>query len=295
MPRQLYGVPEPLLIEAQGAATAKNSKVHTSGDILLDHDTLGYGGVIAAMDVWLSISGNADKKFPKLRQGQSYLGGWGSPFCSIISAVWDDSNLQPTGIARDRWDNSKGAEPEDYSIVLSKSESETDSAEWDTKLTITDTMTVGLEASLPGVGKASASNSISVGLEVGHSWSTSRTITVGSSDTTGTTLQPGEAELVLLSALKGSLALIVTMQTRWEGTFEYQFENGKWQTMDLETLQVQGLARPFDKGGIHNGIITLKLNFGTITEQDISTIKVTDTSETGWRTAELDILKSRFG
>ena len=294
MQRNRFESPQPLLIEVAGGSNVANSHVHTSGDVLLSHDTLGYGGIIAAMDVWLAAHDHTNVPFPQLKQGQSYLGGWGSPFCTIISAKINDSKLKPVGLDRRRWDNSKGTNSQYFEVKLSKNVSETDSVNWSTQLSISDTISVGMEASLPGIGKGSSSNSLTVGLQVGKSWSHSRTVEAGTEDTTSATLKAGEAELVLLSALEGPLSIDVVMQTRWEGTFEYKFINGNWQTMDLATLQERGLARPLDKGGIHNGLINMTIELGTVSEQDITTIGVTDTSEEGWDKAEAEILKQRY-
>ena len=235
--------------------------------------TLGAGGIVAAMDGYLA----SRKTFGSYRWRYDPNAGPPKGIAQVIKSVVS-FNLKPAAFQQHLWDNLDASGPVEFSAQLERDTTIERSLTWETKLSISDAFTASCELAGGGI-KAGASNTVTVSAEVGKTTSSSTTLHIGADDAVTATLQAGQADLVVLTALSGSIDVATTIQTGWSGHWLWQYEGGQWQTMNAQTLEDHGLARPLDPHGTHSGIVTMTASFGAAGRVDQKVESLPDTSQ----------------
>lgn len=237
--------------------------------------TLDGGAVVAAMDHWLAAQ--KDWK-PYEWQWDPNTGPPRGVARPIKTTVHTD--LAPEALADHLWDNTDAEAKTHFEIALERTVTLTTETSWETKLTVGDSFTANVELS-GGPVKAGASNTISVQAEIGKTSTKTESVSLGVSDAASADLDPGQAELVVLTALAGSIILVTQIQTAWEGHWLWRHRNAgeAWRKFDADTVQDHGLARPWDHGGTHWGLTTLTTKFGCAGQVDQKVEALPDTSE----------------
>lgn len=274
-------------IEITPGLTQDTTHVQHSGEQPLGI-TLGAGGVVAAMDEWLSQHKDFEPYEWRWDPNIGALPGVAKPI-----STHTELNLQPEAFGDRIWDNSKAAAPTKFSVSLHKDVTLTTETSWSTKLTIGDSFTANVGVS-GGPIKAGASNTVSVQAEVGKTTSKTTTVTLGTSDGSESELPPGVAELVVLTALSGDLQVFTQIQTSWEGHWLWRHRNSgeNWRQFPATNVLDHGLARPWDAKGIHSGLMTLESKFGAAGEVRQQVESLADTSPTSVKNAIADALQS---
>ena len=281
-----------IVTEIAAGATAAGTRVYTTGEQDLGVD-LGFGGVQAAIDEWQAQRG--DKALPPYQLQQTPgQGNWGRGWAKPVHAAVDDTHLIPTGLRTHIWDNLKAPVANKFSTSLEVTETVEDSVSTESKLTIGASFTSTVKVT-GGPVSASGSATFSATAEVGKTWSQSRSLSVGSTDAAEAELPPGVAELLVLSSLKGPLAVVSVIQTEWRGSLQWRYgSNHPWQTVNLDVLEQHGLARPFDQHGMHNGLVTVTTKIGTVSEVDQTAVALAATDPGSVKAALEDELASRW-
>ena len=286
--------PQGISIQVARGATADDTHIHTEGSIDLGQ-TLGYGGVVAAMDEWQAKRGDNAKPAYQYQPLPNSGGVWGRGWAHPISAHIDDSALIPTGLRRHIWDNLNANISNHFATSLTEEVTLTDSVEMSTKLTVGASLTTNVEVT-GGPVKAGASATYSVQAEVGKTTTHSRSVSVGSTDSADTELPPHTAELLVLSSLEGPMSIVVLIQTTWLGGCQWRYGPGHpWQTMtSWDFVLDHGLARPGDPHGIHSGLATVTIGVGTVSEVDQTAVSIPDLSKNTLDAAVAKVLTERW-
>lgn len=283
-----------ITIQVARGATADDTRVHSEGSIDLGQ-SLGFGGVVAAMDEWQAKRGDQAKPAYQYQPLPNSGGCWGRGWAHPISAHVDDSALVPTGLRRHIWDNLASNIKNHFATSLTEEVTLTDSVEMSTKLTIGASLTTSVEVT-GGPVKAGASATYSVQAEVGKTQTHSRSVSVGSTDSADAELPPHSAELLVLSSLEGPMSVKVLVQTTWLGGLQWRYGPGHpWQTMtSWDFVLDHGLARPGDPRGVHSGLAEISIGVGTVSEVDQTAVSVPDLSKTTLDKAVAGILAERW-
>lgn len=281
-----------IVTEISAGATAADTHVHVYGEADLGL-SLGYGGVVAAMDAFQAHRG--DQALPAY-QYQPLAGTheWGHGYAVPVHAAVDDSHLIPTGLRTHIWDNLAAQIPNKFSTALEVTETVEDSVSMETKLTLGASFTSTVKVT-GGPVSASGSATFSATAEVGKTWSRDRSLAVGSTDAAEAELPPGIAELLILSSLKGPLRIVTTIQTLWRGGCQWRYGPGHpWQTLSWDAVMDHGLARPCDPHGTHSGLITQATQIGTVSEVDQTAVALQATDPDSVKAALAGELQSRW-
>lgn len=260
-------------IDITPGLTQDTTHVQHSGSQPLS-ERLGGGGVVAAMDEWLA---QRHDNTPYEWQWDPAIGAL--PAVAIPLATTTSLDLTPDSYGQRVWDNLRGAAPQTFSVSLDHQLTLTTEVSWETKLSISDTLTAQIGVS-GGPIKAGGSNAITVSAEIGHTTSHTETVTIGTTDSSTGTLPPGTAELVVLCALTGPLIITTQVQTAWQGhwLWRHRDKGESWRPFAASTVMDHGLARPYDPHGTHSGLTTLTARIGAAGEVTQQVVSLTDVS-----------------
>lgn len=251
--------------------TAEETQIENNGEQDLGFD-INSGAIIAGLDAYLSANPILD--VPGKLTWHLDNGVWPRAKARVLHTV-PVFDLHPEALQSHIWDNSEGVAPTKFRASLHREITVERTVSWDTKLTVGDSFTTHIEVS-GGPIKAGASNTISVQAEVGKSQSNSESLSVGTDDEVEATLDPGKAELVVLTVLGGSLVLVTTLQTYWDGAIWWQkAPHGTWHHNTID--EIGHIIKPWDDG-YHNGIITQNTKIGAVSSVDQKIEKLVDTS-----------------
>lgn len=244
-------------LAADGTLDAHESEPITLGD-RLSADTL-----IAGLDAWTAA--NRDYRPFKWRWGPH-----GPPIARAhVVSVTAEPRLSPEAVTDHVWNNLHGASKTHYATSLTKSITLEDSSTVDTKLTVGDTFTASVEVS-GGPVKAGASNSLSISAEVGKSTTRSRTVSLGTTDEVDAELKPGLADLVVMTALTGTVTVTAELRTYWDGYVI--FERGGETTHPTAT-EIGHMLLPRDPHDT-GGRLVVTADFGAAGEVDQTVVAI---------------------
>ena len=237
---------------------------------------LGAGGVIAGMDNMLKDT----------KQFDPYQWRWsadkGVPIAvarAVPGAATIKPVLTPEALTDHIWNNLRGVAPVTYHADLTREVVLTSTAEMTKSLTAGASITSSVEVT-GGPVKASASATVSLSATVGKTDSHSRSVSLGTSDGAQTTLQPGEAELLVLVADVGYAHIVVPVEAVFVGIIEWKFLKDKvWKSLDVEILQERyGLLRPGEAADGSGWETTVDIKVGSVSAVDQETEPITSTN-----------------
>ena len=247
---------------------------------------LGDGGIIAFMDVYSA----------KHLNYAPYEWRWHNGLRATGKATVLDNktsfSLAPQAYRKHIWNNLNADVENHFSTALEASTTIEQSSTMSTSLDVSDSfeVSVGVKGE---IFSADAKNTTTVSVTKSKSYTHSETKSIGSTDSLDATLPPHTGEVVVLSALEGTLNVQTRVQTYWDGLIDYRVKGTKkWITLNLRKVH-SGLARPLDKNGIHDGIITIDSQFGSAGEVDQSAASIKSLAKEDIDTAVNGVLAGR--
>ena len=201
-------------------------------------------------------------------------------------------NLEPQAYRKHLWNNLNSDIPNHFSTSLEASTTLEQSSTLSTSLDISDSFEV--QVGVKGeIFSADAKNTTTVSVTKSKSYTKSETKTIGATDSLDATLPAHTGEVVVLSALAGTMNVQTRVQTYWSGKVDIKKKKDtEWITIDLEKYD-KHLARPLDKDGRHNGLITITSTFGSAGEVDQSAASIKSLAKQDIDTAVNGVLEQR--
>ena len=201
-------------------------------------------------------------------------------------------SLAPQAYRKHIFNNFNADVPNHFSTALEASTTIEQSSTMSTTFEVSDSFEV--QVGVKGeIFSADAKNTTTVSVTKSKSYTHSETKSIGSTDSLDTTLPPHTGEVVVLSALTGTLLVQTRVQTYWDGKVDIKKKTDKeWTTIDL-TKYDKHLARPLDTDGRHNGLITITSTFGSAGETDQTASSIKSLSKNDIDTAVNGVLEGR--